>query len=561
MACIKLLSLSKEQSLFMKDKSVLKWILSILGTKKIYVFYLALIQIFMGMFNIGYAFFFRGIIDTASNSDYESFKRYSIYLILLLLFQITLSAVNRFLTEYSHSTFENLLKRNLYVSLLSKNYAEVSQFHSGEWMNRLTSDTKVIADHSTDIVPGITGMITRMTGALISLVILVPAITVVLIPGAALLIVVTLFFRKQLKFLHKRIQESDGKLRIFLQETLENILVVHSFSKEKNMVAQSDKYMEEHKKARMIRNHFSNFSNIGFGAALQGSYILGAVYCAYCILNHTMTYGTLVAVLQLISQIQNPVANITGYVPKYYAMIASAERLMEVESFKDDIPSDSKKVHDFYDNSLETIEYQDVSFGYDKRFILEHFNLQIHKGEFIAFTGPSGCGKSTALKLLMSLYPIDEGKITINKSIELDSSWRSLFAYVPQGNEFMSGTIKDSISFYSNEIDEKRINQALEIACAKEFVDTLDDGINTVLGEKGSGLSEGQIQRLAIARAIYADNPILLLDESTSSLDEETEYQLLENIKNMTDKTVIIITHRKAALQFVDRIVEFEVKE
>ncbi len=505
--------------------------------------------------------FFRGMIDTDSASDYASFKRYSIYLVLLLILQVSLAAVTRFLKEYSHSTFENQFKTKLFTSLLSKNYAQVSSFHSGEWMNRLTSDTKIIAEDAVDIVPGVTGMITRMAGALISLVILVPAITYILIPGAGLLVVVTLLFRRHLKVLHKQIQESDGKLRIFLQESLENILVVHSFAKEKNMAAQSEIYMEDHKKARMKRNHFSNFSNIGFGAVMQGSYILGAIYCAYCIFNHTMTFGTLVAVLQLISQIQNPVANITGYVPKYYAMVASAERLMEVESFKDDIPSDSKKVHDFYDTSLKTIEYQNISFGYDKRYILEHFYLQIHKGEFIAFTRPSGCGKSTALKLLMSLYPIDEGKITINKSIELDSSWRSLFAYVPQGNQFMSGTIKDSISFYSEGIDEKRIDQALQIACAKEFVDLLDGGINTVLGEKESGLSEGQIQRLAIARAIYADNPILLLDESTSSLDEETEYQLLQNIKNMTDKTVIIITHRKAALHFVDRIVEFEVKE
>lgn len=545
----------------MKDRLVLKWILSVLGKKRIYVIYLALIQIIMGMSNIGYAFFFRGIIDTASNSDYESFKRYSFYLIILLIIQIGMAALGRYLKEYSHSTFENRFKRNLYASLLLKNYAEVSQFHSGEWMNRLTSDTKVIADDSVDIVPGITGMVTRMAGALISLIILVPAMTMVLIPGAALLVLVTLFFRKYLKVLHKKIQEADGKLRIFLQETLENLLVVHSFSKEKNMIQQSESYMDAHKQARMKRNHFANFSNIGFGAAMQGTYILGAVYCGYCILKHTMTYGTLVAVLQLISQVQNPVANITGYVPKYYAMIASAERLMEVDVFKDDIPSDSKKIHDFYEEGLKTMEFQDVTFGYDEKPVFEHFDLTISKGEFIAFTGPSGCGKSTALKLLMSLYPLNEGTITINQSIEMDSSWRSLFAYVPQGNQFMSGTIKDSITFYSEDLDENKIDEALKISCAKEFVDELNDGIYTALGEKGAGLSEGQIQRLAIARAVYASNPVLLLDESTSSLDEDTEYRLLENIRNMTDKTVIIITHRKAALQFVDRVVEFEVRE
>lgn len=172
-------------------------------------------------------------------------------------------------------------------------------------------------------------------------------------------------------------------------------------------------------------------------------------------------------------------------------MIASAERLMEVEDFKNDIPSDTKQVHALYEDGLETIEYQDVSFGYDKKLILEHFNLTIAKGEFVAFTGPSGCEKSTALRLRMSLYPLNAGKITINKTINIDSSWRSLFAYVPQGNQFMSGSILDSITFCSDDLDEKRINDALEISCVKKFVDVLEEGIDMVLGEKGAGLSEG----------------------------------------------------------------------
>lgn len=205
-----------------------------------------------------------------------------------------------------------------------------------------------------------------------------------------------------------------------------------------------------------------------------------------------------------------------------------------------------------------------VSFSYrtdDKEKTISNVDFNVNKGDYIAFTGHSGCGKSTILKLLMSLYKCDSGNIMIHKNdntaVPLTSEWHRLFAYVPQGNQLMSGTIREIISFSDNKADEKRIETALKISCADEFVSELENGIETVLGERGTGLSEGQMQRIAIARAIYTDSPILLLDEATSSLDEQTEKQVLENIRNMTDKTVIIVTHRPAALGFCNKIHEF----
>jgi ATP-binding cassette subfamily B protein len=183
--------------------------------------------------------------------------------------------------------------------------------------------------------------------------------------------------------------------------------------------------------------------------------------------------------------------------------------------------------------------------------ILENLTLEIRKGETIAFCGHSGCGKSTVLKLLMCMYPLDAGQRYIDER-ELTSYFRRLFAYVPQGNALMNGTIQDIVAF-AEEADDARLKRALTLACADDFVEDIDEE----LGERGSGLSEGQMQRLAIARALYADAPILLLDESTSALDEETEQRLLENLRSMTDKTVIIVTHRKAALSICDRVLEF----
>ena len=182
------------------------------------------------------------------------------------------------------------------------------------------------------------------------------------------------------------------------------------------------------------------------------------------------------------------------------------------------------------------------------------------KGNCIALTGPSGCGKSTILKLLMGIYPLDSGACFLRSADgdrPLDAGWRGLFSYVPQGNHLLSGTIRQIVAFSDapSPNDEARILRALHIACADDFTAALEQGLDTPIGERGAGLSEGQLQRIAIARAIFADRPVLLLDEATSALDEATEARLLSNLRQMTDKTVLIVTHRPAALSIADRTV------
>jgi ATP-binding cassette subfamily B protein len=318
-----------------------------------------------------------------------------------------------------------------------------------------------------------------------------------------------------------------------------------------------------HKAARMRRNRFSNVANAGLAVAMRGMYLLGVVYCAYGIMAGTVSYGTLVAIMQLVGQIQGPFLSISGYLPRYYAMTASAERLMEIEAFADDEPArDADEIRRFYEDELETLGLQDACFTYESEenapTVLRNISVEVRKGERVAFTGHSGCGKSTVLKLLMCMYPLDTGERyleTAQGAMPLDASWRRLFAYVPQGNALMNGSIRDVVSFADPDAaaDEARLKRALEISCADEFVDDLD----LELGERGSGLSEGQMQRIAIARAVFAGCPVLLLDESTSALDEVTEQRLLDNLRTLTDNTVVIVTHRKAALSICDRVLRF----
>jgi ATP-binding cassette subfamily B protein len=503
----------------------------------------------------------------------------TVLIIALVLTQLTLSAVIRWLAELTRANFENIFKERLMNNILRKDFGRVSAMHSGEWLNRLTSDTMVVANSVTDIIPGFVGMAVKMLSALIMIMVLDMRFALIMIPLGAVLGIMTFGFRKNMKLLHKQVQEKDGALRIFLQERINSLTVIRAFAAEGETDAETHEKADAHKAARMKKNRFSNFCSFGFGGAMNGMYLFGVIYCGYGILNGTLTYGMLTAITQLITQIQAPFANITGYLPRWYAMLASAERLMEIESFDDDLtetPLDKEIVHDFYRDRLKSIGLQDVSYTYypasdkveslTKRnmpIAVHGLNVEIKKGEYVAFTGHSGCGKSTALMLLMGVYRPDSGERFITEtdgsSEPLSPKWHRLFAYVPQGNKLTSGTVRDVVSFAdrTQSHNDEKINEALKIACADSFISELDNGIDTVLGERGTGLSEGQMQRIAIARAIFSDAPIMMLDEATSALDEATEKRLLHNLRELTDKTVIIVTHRPAVLDICDREVDF----
>ena len=559
----------------MKQKNTLQWLSIAAGKAKLLVGVLVAVQAVLSVSSIAFAFILRRIINMAVQGASTGFRSSFVLLAGVIVAQIALGAAGRFLSEYTTTTVENRFKQRLFAALLTGNYASVTAVHSGEWMNRLTSDTTVVAGGVTQIVPGLIGMLVRLLGAVTAILWLEPRFLYILLPGGAAMMLLTYAFRKILKRLHKRIQETDGALRVFLQERLESLLIVRTFAKEQQTAAQAATLMEQHKAARMKRSNFSNLCNIGFAGAMNGAYLLGIGFCGYGILTGTMSYGNLMAIMQLVGQVQSPFANITGYLPRYYAMLASAERLMEAEAFAPDSehPLAEEKTLEFYRTRLTALRLEHASFTYQPPVraeeeqppmpvVLKDIDLTIRKGEYIAFTGPSGCGKSTVLKLLMCLYPLDAGSRTLETTCgtqPLTAAWRSLFAYVPQGNQLLSGTIRDIVSFGDprKAQDDAGILRALRIACAEDFVQKLEKGLDTMLGEHGQGLSEGQMQRIAIARAVFSEHPILMLDEATSALDEATARQLLENLRRMTDKTVLMVTHRADQTEFFDRELSF----
>lgn len=561
----------------MKNNAI-KWLYAVPEKKKLYILLLMLVQALNGASGVLYALLLRNIVDNATSHDKAGFRHFVILTILLVIAQIGMRAIIRCLNELSKSTFENIFKARLMHNILRKDFARVSAVHSGEWLNRLTNDTVVVADSYVEILPGLVGMVVKLISTVIMMIVLDRRFACVLLPFGLFLLIFTYALRKIMKKLHKQVQERDGKLRIFLQEHIGSMMMIRTFATEQQTEDEARERMNAHKTARMRKNHFSNFCNIGFGLATKGMYLFGVCYCGYGIILGTISYGTLTAITQLISQIQTPFGNITGYLPRFYAMTASAERLMEIEDFRDDSEKqtfDIDTVKVYYSDSFKSFGLKNADFTYypavagikdlskdNQPVVLKNISIEISKGEYVAFTRHSGCGKSTVLKLLMSIYQLDGGERYLTDtqgSKKLTAEWHRLFAYVPQGNQLMSGTIREVVAFAEKKDmkNDERINSALKIACADSFIADLDDGIDTLLGERGTGLSEGQMQRIAIARAVFSESPILLLDEATSALDADTEKRLLQNLRCMTDKTVVIVTHRPAALDICDRVIDF----
>lgn len=542
----------------------LRWIWDVSGKAKKNVFLLVAVKILHSLTGVLYALLLQQVVDSATGQIDRDLWVSLAYFGGLIVLTIGLQAIVRYLSEKSKARLEKTFRQRLFAQLLSRDYAGVCATHTGEWMNRMTSDVNVVINGVTQIVPDFSGSLIRILSAAAALTLMVPGLVIALLIGGVAIAVVSLAFRKKLKTYHTKIQNADGKVRSFLQESLQGLPVIHSFNQEEGMQESAGELMDTHMHIRLKRMHFVNFCNVVIRSALLGAQFLGVALCGWMILNGQITYGAMSAILHLVSQLESPLAGISKYIPQYYSMIASAERLMEPESYAADAekaPKPAEEILEFYKNDFAALHLENVSFAYKDNEtirVLDRVSFMLKKGQSLAITGESGCGKSTLLKLLLGLYKTNQGEVSLEtvsgERIALDTGYRSLFAYVPQGNLLFSGTVREMLSFSDKRLmnDDEKLWNALRVAAADEIIAQRPEGLDAVLGEGGRGFSEGQIQRLAIARAILFERPILLFDEATSSLDEETERKVLHNIKEMTGYTVILVTHKEASRSACD---------
>ena len=561
--------MDKEQKLQLKKivkNPAMSWIFGVSGKLKLGVLLLVLLNSAISISAVAFALVLREAIDGAVSGNKMVFLKFVIILGLIMVGQIAARGVIRFLDEYVRSGMENVIKTRLYETVLSRKYSAITAFHTGELLNRITNDAVVVADGFVQIIPGIIAMLVKLAGAAAVLFVLDYRFSVIFFAGGGLVLIFTTLFRRVMKKLHKDVQAADGVLRSYLSENLGSLMVLKTFGAERKSIDTSKQYMDKHRFMRMKRNRFSNICNVGFGLVMNGGYIFGLCWCSFGILHGSITYGTLSAVLQLVDQLWAPLANMTGYLPKFYGMLSSAERCMELETLEEEhVESQFSRDYcrELY-KDMTSIECKNITFRYEDDIILENADISIGKGELITIMGNSGAGKSTLLKLLLAIYEPEKGTLEIKTekdSYALTERYRKMFAYVPQGNFLMSGNVTSAIASLddtSADVDMDKVKAVAHIACADTFVEKLEHGYDTLIGERGMGISEGQAQRLAIARALYTDAPVLLLDEATSALDEQIEKKVLKNIRELTDKTVIIVSHRKAVLEVCDRCVVLE---
>ena len=377
------------------DIKTISWIGKVSGKGKLLVVILSILQIINGTTGVGYALFVRNIVDEAVAKNKTGFLMNALYFVLVVLLQILLFLTINRLTEYCKSYTENAFKESLFKGILENDFSYISSVHSGEWMNRLTNDTKVVADGFTDILPGFIGMVVRFISALIMILLLDWRIAAFMLPLGVILAVSAFFLKKKTKALHKDVQEADGALRVFLQENIVSLLLIRSFSLEKQALEDAKKHMNEHKKKRMKRIMFTSLTSMGFRLSLNAMYILGVCYGGYGILNDTISYGTLLAITQLVNQLQTPIVGMTGVIPRIYTTIASAERLMEVNQLGEETSVNEEciqtdEIQKLYDESFEKIELKNVEYTYypasSSSFELSKENMPIALNDFSMIT-------------------------------------------------------------------------------------------------------------------------------------------------------------------------------
>ncbi|WP_296967377.1 ABC transporter ATP-binding protein [uncultured Eubacterium sp.] len=542
------------------DLTTLKWMWHTFNKERWQIFVLIFTNTLNAVLTIIYADFSKNIVNAATKEhSFDRIVYFAVLFLLIIMFQLFLTLVSRSFTERCKARIEVTLRKHILDVVLIKDYQGVTKYHTGEIQNRMTSDVTTISDGFTTILPNLVNFIVRLVCAFVYLVVLDKVFTLVFLVGGILVFAFSFLFRKILKRLHKNVQESEGRVRSFIQEILTSLLVVKSFNVEEKVSGEADELMENNYKTKMKRRLFGIFANAGINTTFNLGYVFALAYGSYRLL-HGLDYGNLVAMLQLVNQIQQPFASLSGMLPKYFALLASAERIIELDNIKDETQQNKNDVNvELIYDSLNCIDFNNITFAYDRDLILDDTSLIVNKGDFVAIMGISGIGKSTLLKLLLGVFTVNSGSITLDvngEKILVDCHTRKMFSYVPQGNFLMSGSIKDNLTFINSNVTDEEIKNAVRISCADQFVYDLPDGLDTVIGERGIGLSEGQLQRLAIARSILSKSPIMLLDEATSALDEATELRFLKNLKEMQDKTCIIVSHKTAALEICNKHIQ-----
>ena len=486
------------------------------------------------------------------------------------IFNLTFkSVINRISTRLS-IYINNDIQADIFDKIIDSDWLAMSKFSNGDIMNRFNSDVSTVSSNAISWLPTIIIAAYNFLATFLVLWHYNPIMALISFASAPFMLLMSKFLIRRQRDYQKKVREMSSKMMTFEVETFYNFDTIKSFGIADQYSGRMREWQEKYKDVSLKYNMFAIQSNIFLSVLGLIVQMLAFLYCLWLLWTGAITYGTMTLFLQQRTSLSNAFNNVVMIVPNFLNSSVSAHRIRELVELPREVHIPDRRELEEYAEEGFTVRMSDVNFAYieDSKVITDS-EFIAQPGEIVALVGPSGEGKTTMIRLILGLVRPQDGAVEIvtrdGFSVEANANTRPLFAYVPQGNTMLSGTIADNMRMVKPEATDEEIIDALKISCAWDFIEKMPEGINSIVRERGRGLSEGQGQRVAIARAILRDAPILLLDEATSALDVTTERQVLRNIvQKKPNKTCIVTTHRPSVLnlcQRVYRVMETQVTE
>ncbi|MDR0422292.1 MAG: ABC transporter ATP-binding protein/permease, partial [Proteiniphilum sp.] len=504
------------------------------------------------IFSLAFVWFSKRIIDIATGERQGIMLQSAIILVVLVILQNLFRLWDIRLRRMTEVRLGNNIRYKIFSHLLYTRWQEISSMHSGDMLTRIIKDSDDIVGMMVTALPLTVVAATQFAGALVILYLLDPTLALILGIGLPLLIFLSKLYYTHMRKYTLEVKEGESMITSMIEESLLNQIVIRTFERQESELKRLGELQSKLRRNVHKRTNVSVFANLMMGIAFNGGYITAFLWSAYGLAKREVTFGTVTAYLQLVSRIQQPLFDLIRSLPTIVAARTAVERLIFLTSFTRE---DTKEKILLTGNVTLTIHHLSFAYSPEANPVFSDFSIVLKPGTMVAITGETGVGKTTLLRLLLSLVKPDTGIITLQDeahSATVSERTRCNFVYVPQGNSLFSGTIRENLLLGNPGANDNELARVLHIASA-DFVFDLPDGLKTLLGENGAGLSEGQAQRIAIARAFLRPGKILLMDEATSALDPETEHVFLQNLKKeMGNRIILFITHHTKVASFCD---------